>query len=131
MNTDTNYKQEATIFANKYGIKLIVGDPEYKKYFSDDKKERYVFPCKLTRAGKSYSFKFGQSIAAGDENPDLYSVLACLTKYDPGTFENFCGDFGYNTDSRNAEKTYKAVCKEFAAVERLFSDILPELSEIN
>lgn len=62
--------------------------------------------------------------------PTFYDVLTSLQKYDVNTFENFCGDFGYDTDSRTAERTYKAVKKEFKAVERLFGDILEELQEI-
>lgn len=54
--------------------------------------------------------------------PTPYDVLACLTKYDCGTFENFCSEFGYDTDSRKAEKTYKAVCDEWINIQRLFTD---------
>lgn len=63
-------------------------------------------------------------------NPSMYSVLTCLTKYDPGTFEDFCMDFGYDSDSISALRTYKAVCKEWKGVENLFSDVLDELQEI-
>jgi hypothetical protein len=64
--------------------------------------------------------------------PNEYDVLACLTKYDPGTFENFCGDFGYDTDSKTAEKTYSAVCDEYKNVQALFTDAeIEELSEIS
>lgn len=60
-----------------------------------------------------------------------YDLLACLTKYDPGTFENFCSDFGYNTDSRKAESTYHAVQKEYQKVSRFFTDAeLVELQDI-
>ena len=54
--------------------------------------------------------------------PTFYDILTCLTKYDPGSFENFCGDFGYDEDSRSAERTYKAVVKEYKAMARLFSE---------
>ncbi len=65
-------------------------------------------------------------------NPTLYDVLACLQKYDVGTFEDFCSCYGYDNDSRTAEKTYKAVVKEFEAMERLFSsDELEVLQYIN
>lgn len=63
-------------------------------------------------------------------SPSLYSVLACLTKYDPGTFEDFCGDFGYDTDSLSALRTFKAVTKEWKAVENVFGDVIDELQEI-
>lgn len=60
-----------------------------------------------------------------------YDLLACIQKYDPGTFENFCGDFGYDTDSRKAESTYHAVQKEYQKVSRFFTDAeLVELQEI-
>ena len=106
------------------------GTPKYGKFFPDDEVNRFIFPCTLERGGKSYRFKFGQSIAQEDTPPTLYDILSCLTKYDPHTFENFCADYGYNTDSRKAEKTYKAVVKEWKQVEALFSDVLDELREI-
>ena len=65
------------------------------------------------------------------EAPDMYSVLASLTKYDPVDFDNFCGDYGYDNDSRKAEKMYHAVVEEWKNVERLFGDVLDELQEIN
>ncbi len=54
--------------------------------------------------------------------PTAYDVLACLTKYNPGSFENFCSEFGYDTDSRKAEKTYNAVKEEYMNVCSLFND---------
>lgn len=64
--------------------------------------------------------------------PTAYDVLACLTKYDVGTFEDFCGEFGYDTDSRSAKKTYKAVLKEYGNVCKIWSDSEIELmQEIN
>jgi len=64
--------------------------------------------------------------------PSEYNVLAALTKYEPGTFEDFCSDYGYDSDSRKAEKVYKAVVKELKALQTLFSDEeLEEMQEIN
>ncbi len=64
--------------------------------------------------------------------PTAYDVLAALTKSDPGTFENFCDDFGYSTDSKNAEKTYNAIVNEYLNVYKLFTDAeIEQLQEIN
>jgi hypothetical protein len=64
--------------------------------------------------------------------PSEYSILACLTKYNPGTFEDFCSEFGYDTDSRKAEKTYQAVVKEYLELTSLFNEAeIEELQEIN
>lgn len=64
------------------------------------------------------------------KTPDLYDVLACLQKYEVGTFEDFCDNFGYDSDSRTAEKTYKAVLKEWKAMERLFNNEELELLQL-
>lgn len=64
--------------------------------------------------------------------PSVYDVLACLTKYDPGTFEDFCSDYGYDEDSRTAERVYFAVQKEYTRLAKLFTpDEMEELAEIN
>lgn len=61
-----------------------------------------------------------------------YDVLACITHYDPGSFQNFCDDFGYSNDSIRALKTYLAVQDEWENLRRIFtSEQLEELAEIN
>lgn len=63
--------------------------------------------------------------------PNAYDVLSCITKYDPGTFEDFCSDFGYDEDSRSAEKTYNAVCEEWENISLLFTyEEIEQLQEI-
>ena len=64
--------------------------------------------------------------------PTAYDVLACLTKYDPDTFENFCSEYGYDEDSRKAEKIYNAVLDEWRNVCALFTDEeIEQLQEIS
>jgi hypothetical protein len=127
-----NYTQQAVELAKKMNLKLYVEGVNYGKHFPEDKQDRYIFTMKLQRGKKSYTFKYGQSIAAGGEEPTMYDVLACFQKYDVGSFEEFCSDFGYSTDSITAHKTYKAVCKEYAAIQRLFTvEELEQLQEIS
>lgn len=65
------------------------------------------------------------------KTPTEYDLLASLTKYDPGTLEDFCSEFGYDTDSKKAEKIYNAVKEEYLKVCALFNDAeMEELSEI-
>lgn len=65
------------------------------------------------------------------KSPSLYDILACLTKYDPGSFEEFCSDYGYSDDSISAEKTWRAVTEEWRGVYSLFRDVMEELQDIN
>lgn len=125
------YTQQANDFAKKFGVKFTVfhNETEYRPYFSDDKESRYVFKCRLSRDRHSYAFSFGQSIAEGCTPPDLYSVLACLQKYNIGTFEDFCSELGYESYNneytgynKKSMKIYKACLREYKAVCRLFGD---------
>ena len=63
--------------------------------------------------------------------PTAYDVLSCLTKSDPGSFEEFCGDYGYVTDSRRAYATWEDVKEEWAYVQFMWGDCLEQLQEIN
>ena len=125
-----NYQQQANEFATKHNVKLKINRTTYGYHFEEDEEKRYIFNCTLSRNGKRYTFNFGQSISAKDTPPTMYDILTCLTKNNPETFEDFCSEYGYNTDSINAQKTYKAVKREFNGVNRLFSDILEQLQEI-
>lgn len=125
----SEYDKQALEFAENHNVKINILSSEHKDHFNDGVK-RWVFLIKLERNNQSYTFEFGQSIDAGQKEPRMYDVLTCLTQYDPESFEDFCGNYGYDEDSRTAERTYKAVVKEWQAVERLFGDILEELQEI-
>lgn len=131
MKTQNTYEQTSQTFANSIGLTIKIGAPTYGRHFGDDDQFRYIFPVTLLRERKSYRLKFGQSIKAGNTPPTAYDILACLTKYDPESFEDFCANYGYDTDSRKAKKVYKKVVKEWEGVNRLFSDVLEQLAEIN
>ena len=65
--------------------------------------------------------------------PSLYFVLACLAKYDTGTFEEWCGDIGYDPNSRKALETYLVVQKQvrdFHALCGPDAEMLREAQEI-
>jgi hypothetical protein len=66
------------------------------------------------------------------KEPTPYDLLACVQKYDVGTLEDFCSEFGYNTDSKRAEIIYIAVCKEYQKVRKFFTETeLTQLHEIS
>lgn len=173
MNTViSTYEQQAINFLNETGTTFSEKYLKTGKYFDDDKEQRDIYEITLSSKGRSYTFKFGNSINASGlyklldhslkarfgrniisaeeykklglydrreavlnkdfKKPTAYDVLACLTKYDPGTFENFCAEYGYDVDSRKAEKTYKSVKEEWMNVERIFTESEMELlREIN
>lgn len=131
MNTITDYEQQAAEFMAVTNSKIDVKYLRTGKHFDSDSTERDIYKITLTSKGRTYKFNFGQSLIKSGSKPRVkptaYDVLCCLTKYDPGTFEDFCNEFGYNTDSRKAEKTYKAVQDEYLNVSRLFTETELEL----
>lgn len=124
-----------------YEIELKRGNRAYKFNFGQSincsgKVFAYYGPKTLRFQSKKEAEKLaGYSVKVVENKefstPTAYDVLACLTKYDPGTFENFCGEYGYDNDSRKAEKVYKAVVNEWQNVAMLFTDTeIEQLQEI-
>lgn len=129
-----DYEKQAKDFLNLTGSILKVNFLKHDKYFDDDEEARDIYEITLSRQKRSFVFTFGQSIIKTEEKkkPTAYDIFACLTKYDPGNFENFCADYGYDTDSRKAEKTYNAVVNEYNNLKMLYNDkeleLLAEIS---
>ena len=127
-----NYERQAKEFCAKWEVTMKVGVPT-KEIPVWDNKAHSVFPVTLRRNKKSMKVAFAQSLAQGNKVPTEYEVLTAITKYNPGSsFENFCAEFGYNSDSRRDEAIYKGVVKEWTDVQRVFGDekCLAELREI-
>jgi hypothetical protein len=82
---------------------------------------------------RGFSLEFTDSVSNSEKMIwlDNYSILACLTKSDPGSFKNFCDETGCDTDSISHEKIYRAVCEEWEKVSGFFSkEEILELQEI-
>lgn len=63
--------------------------------------------------------------------PTAYDLLTAIVKSDPGTFHDFCQDFGYDEDSRKAEQVYHNVVREWDKVQKFFTaDELAAVQEI-
>lgn len=58
--------------------------------------------------------------------PTEYDILACLTKYDVGSMDDFMHEFGYEIkctkDMTDFINTYNAVVKEYNDVRRCFTE---------
>ena len=76
------------------------------------------FSVTIKRGTRTYTFDYWRKPTA----PDAYSVLACLETSGADTFEDFCAEYGYDTDSRSAERTYRAVRDQVKELRQLYTD---------
>jgi len=146
----TDYEEQAKEFLSKTGTEFSTKFLKHGKFFEDDKESRDIYEITLKRGKREYKFKFGESINTSGKyicylpegkvrvqkpnnslwcsknkefsEPTPYGVLAALTKYMPADFEDFCSNYGYDTDSRKAEKIYHAVVDEVKNLMILYSD---------
>ena len=79
------------------------------------------FDCTITMVGRGHhepmTVYFSQG-SAHKKNPTLAEVLDCLASEASGvdnarSFEEWASEYGYDTDSRKAERTYQ-ICKKQA-----------------
>ncbi len=97
-----------------------------QKYESLDdwQKNAHPYRCTLKYQGRQYSFDFFMGQAHTDE-PTAAGTLDCLLSDAQGgemDFSEFCREFGYDKDSRRAEKIHKACQKTTEGIKRLFGD---------
>ena len=136
-----DYRKETRDFLERNNAKVKITflecgkAPEY--WYSNN--YRNIYRVTVSRNKKRYTYKFHDSIynTSHGIKPDEYDVLSCLTKYDVGTFRDFCMEYGYemyddesNGFNKDTMKIYKAILKELEGVERVFGDVLEEFAEI-
>lgn len=82
--------------------------------------------CTLSYGERRMVVTFSQGSAHTDD-PTVAEVLSCLAS-DAGShdsayaFEDWARDYGFDTDSRKAERAYNAVERQIAALRRVFGD---------
>jgi hypothetical protein len=132
-----DYNKQATDFLAKYNLDLVINKEGTGKYWPDDTEKRDIYAWTLANRSaypiRSTSGRFGQSLAdTGKRKPTAYDILACLCKYDPETFQDFCDSYGYDTDSRKALEIYLSVQEEHNGLRKVIpSDAWSEFQEIS
>lgn len=149
----SKYNEAAAEFLHYTQAKISKEFKKIGKHFEGDKNDRPIYLITISKGERKYSFNFGESINHLQENkqkikvwggaffkkhldellaknpPSDYSILAALEKHDVGSFENFCSEFGYEQDSRKAEKIYNSVKNEFKSLQIIFTDKELELMQ--
>ena len=139
-----SYEQQANSWAEKWGVTMAARHIGHMRYFPDDRDTRDVYEITLLRGDRRMVVNFGQSLLESAYSPrfsdgpywrklkqkktcpptrthapTMYDVIACIQKTNPGSLDEFCSDFGYDTDSNRAINMYIAVQREAADFARL------------
>lgn len=141
---DTRLADEKQItleqFIEKHGLQFECRRVDSRKdgLMSDSSGQRH-FRCRVTSNRGIYDNKQGQQVASGQshsfslyfsqgsahtDDPTLADVLDCLASdasgYDNAkSFEDWASEYGYDTDSRSAEKIYKTVKRQAEQLKRV------------
>ncbi len=89
--------------------------------------------CHITNGnGRRIRVTFSMGRGHNGVKPTLEEVLDCLASDaagvdNSGGFEDWALEYGYDTDSRKAHRTWQAVCREYSKLERMFGDQLSVL----
>jgi hypothetical protein len=116
---NTSHKEDGmrTIrdFVTQNGITIKVERADSNKN-APDWKDANHYKVTLKMAGKQLTTYFSQGYGINGE-PKASSVLDCLASDAAGyenarDFEDWASEYGYDTDSRKAEKMYKVIGKQ-------------------
>jgi len=94
----------------------------------DWQKSAHNYRVTLRFERRSMTLDYSMGSTHTDE-PDAEGVLKCLLSDASGaddSFESWCADYGYDSDSRKAERTYKQVQAQTAKLRRLLGDSFDE-----
>jgi hypothetical protein len=89
--------------------------------------EGYHYKCILRAKGKQLTTFFSMGLAHEGKEPQIEEVLDCLASDASGYenaqgFEDWCNEYGYSTDSKTAEKIWKAVEKGAKKLKNFLGD---------
>ena len=104
-------------FVARHNIKMVCKRIDSNPHMPDWNDANH-YKCKLTRDRKQMTVYFSQGYGISHE-PEAADVLNCLADDSAGvsnarSFEEWAEEYGYDTDSRKAEKTYKVCVKQAA-----------------
>jgi hypothetical protein len=112
-------------FISKHGISMTTRRADSNPSMVDSRDmNHYRVTIKAGRSRMTIPFSQGYGIK---HDPELGNVLDCLASDASGfensrSFEDWAGDYGYDTDSRKAERTFMAVGKQSAKLKALLGE---------
>jgi len=91
----------------------------------------HAWKVTLRYQGRQMTVPFYTGSAIGEVNaPDVLHCLISDTQSAVNSFEDWCADFGYDTDSRKAEAIYNACQRISVKLHKLLGDDLSKFADM-
>jgi hypothetical protein len=106
-------------------VEIITG-PDHMT--DDEGWEHHAYSLRVDFEGRSMVTPWRQGVGITDD-PEVHDVMSAMISDTSGvlhgeTFEDWADEYGYDTDSRKAEATYRAVVAQTEGLRRLLGDDL-------
>lgn len=119
-----NYEEKMKEILKGAGISvdIVFITKSYTKWDKDNLHNQYKVVLK--RGNKQMQYDFWDRLYNTKKGlkPSKYDVISCLEWYEIYDFEDFCMNFGYDTDSIKAFETYKECQKQ----QKELFELIPE-----
>jgi hypothetical protein len=104
----------------------ILEGPEYRVEEDDNHWQHNAYKVRLTYQGRTMTVPWRQGLGI-EREPNAEDVMEALLSDAAGfdnarSFEDWAEEYGYDTDSRKAEKLYRAVKAQTDKLARLLGD---------
>ncbi len=111
-------------FVRKNGVRISVsyGAPENPEFIESD-----GWSVTLKMDGRQMTVPFYKGFGHHGAKPTAEEVLECLAMDAEGienvfSFEDWCAEYGYDSDSRRAEKIYNACLRQTEELRKFLGD---------
>lgn len=93
----------------------------------------HSFSCVLKRGRVRHTFDFytGMGWAKDPTVDDVMESVRLDCQSGELDFQDFCDEFGYDSDSRSAEKIHRACVKQRKGIERVMGDALEKFMQLD
>jgi len=114
-------------FITGAGISMTAEETDHNPHMEDggDKMDHWRVTMRAGRSRMTLTFSMGS--AHHGKAPEIANVLDCLASDASGfenarTFEEWCSEYGYNTRSRKAERTFRVVKQQSERLKTFLGD---------
>lgn len=113
-------------FIREHGLTMIA-EPTNGNPYMENGADMDHWRCVIRAGRRKLTIPFSMGKGHNGKAPDLPNVLDCLASDSAGietagSFEDWASEYGYDTDSRKAERTFRACQRQADKLKRFLTE---------